>query len=263
MRSARDVRERLAALYPGADLIARGVVHITVTVQPAADRDGPRHVLAVGPHAPPSEHDFFALSATRARVDAILTSAGNVRSEPGLRHDPPPAWADALGDYRATLGKTALPTLAILSGTGELPLDHGMWSDGTPKLILTAAASLATVSARLGERAEVVALAELSAAAAIALLEARGHALVSLEAGPSTLAPLYAPGSPKGVDELLLHTYEAALSDPLALGPRLPPDRLLLAGLRCVCQRTIAEPSGPFRFACYQRESPARPAAPG
>jgi riboflavin biosynthesis pyrimidine reductase len=253
MRSAREVAERLAALYPGARLVARGVVHITVTVHPSGDPRGVRHVLAVGPHAPPSDHDFFALCATRARADALLTSAGNVRAEPGLHHDAPPDWADALVDYRAALGKTAAPTLAILTASGDIPLDHGLWGDHTHKLVITSQRALPALTHRLAGRAELVGLAEPSAAAAIALLKARGHALISLEAGPSTLAPLYSAGTPHAVDELLLHTFEAPLPDPLGLGPALPADSALLAGLTCVGESTLREPSGPFRFACYQR----------
>jgi riboflavin biosynthesis pyrimidine reductase len=254
LRSAREVVASLDALYGGARLITRGVVHITATVHPSGDPRGVRHVLAVGPHAPPSDHDFFALCATRARADALLTSAGNVRAEPGLHHDAPPAWAEALADYRAQLGKAAAPTLAILTASGDIPLDHGLWGDHTHKLVITSQRSLPALTERLAGRAEVVGLAAPSANAAIALLKARGHALVSLEAGPSTLAPLYAGAAPHPVDELLLHTFEAPLADPLGLGPALPADSALLAGLTCVGESTLQEPSGPFRFTCYQRQ---------
>jgi riboflavin biosynthesis pyrimidine reductase len=249
MRAAHEVSARLAALYPGAQLLGRGVVHVTATVRVA----GARHVLAIGPHAPKSEADFFVLAATRARADALITSARNLRSEPDLRHDFPAPWAEALGAYRSALGKPGRVVCAILTRDGELPRDHVSFEDGTPKLVITSRATAARLGTSLADLAEVVGVDDPGPEAAIRVLAARGHALISLEAGPSTLAPLYADPGRRHVDELLLSTFEAALSDPGGLGPALPSDAALVGGLRLCAESRVQEPAGPFHFACYQR----------
>jgi riboflavin biosynthesis pyrimidine reductase len=246
----------LAQLYAGAALQTTGLSHVVAAVRHA----GRLHVLAIGPHAPQSPTDFFVLQATRARADVILTSARNLRAEPHLQHAFVGERSDALKAYRRSLGKPALPTCAILSASGDVPKDHLSFADGTPKLVLTLPAREQALAKALRGKAEVLGIAGLSPTSAVTTLRARGFGLISLEAGPSTAAPLYAASASVRVDELLLTLFEGALPDLRGLGPALPDDALLLSGLALRGESRIREPAGDFVFRLYQRQRASEPA---
>lgn len=240
---ASEVAARLLSLYGTTELVRAGVVHVTAVARAG---DGRLHVLKINASSPQSESDFFVLNLCRARADAILTSAANLRDEPSLVSSLLGPAAPALALYRSqALGKHGPPVCALMTRGGDLPLDHPLWSDGTTKLVLTTPEAQLSVAARLGSRAEVVGVSGLDARAAVALLHARGLPLVSIEAGPSLNAALYRP--PPQVDELLLSICEVALEDG-ALGGALVEDAALFAGLSCVAECVRAERSGPWRF---------------
>jgi len=242
-----QAREAAESLFGAGVIEPQGVTQVSATVRAPDQR---LHVLNIGsPRVPRSVSDFFALNLARARCDAILTSAENVRREPELAHRLAGPAASALAALRRGLGKAEPPLCVILSGSGQLPLDHPVWDDGTPKVVLTHPASEAGARARLGARARVVALPQLSARGAVAWARARAVS-VSVEAGPSTSIPLYA--SPPLVQELLLSVFEGAI-DADALGKALPPDAHLLAGMRCVHEAQREEPSGRWRFQRWLR----------
>jgi len=246
-----EVASALSALYGAPQLLTEGVLHVTSAVRTSvqADARAALRVIAVGPRAPQSTTDFFVLNACRARADALLTTAAILRSEPGLVHTLQGPYAAPLARYRAAeLHKAEPPLCAILTRSAVLPVAHPVWSDGTRKLVLTTPESAAALRALLGSRAEVVALSGLDARSAIALLQERGHALVSVEAGPSTTAPLYrAPGL---VDELLLSLYEGPLEG-VELGGELPDQ--LLEGRECLGESEREEESGRWRFQRWGR----------
>jgi len=210
--------------------------------------------------APQSSTDFFVLQATRARADAILTSARNLRAEPHLRHAFVGEHAEALRAYRHSLGKSTPPTCAILSASGDVPPDHPTFADGTPKVVLTLPERVDGLAQVLQGKADVLGIPALSPASAIATLRARGFRLISLETGPSTASALYATASSIRVDELLLTEFEGALIDPRGIGPALPEDARLLAGLELKGESERSEPAGPFRFRLYQRNGASEPA---
>lgn len=255
---APEVAAQLTSLYGTTELLRAGVVHVTSARRAP---DGRRHVIAIGPAAPPSSTDFFLLNLCRARADAILASAGTLRSEPSLSHALQGPFAGALGRYRErVLHKASPPVVAILTRSGELPLEHPVWEDGTAKLVLTTQEVRSALAARLGARAEVVALdgpgsslagaaTHLDARTATAWLALRGLPLISIEAGPSTSGPLYQP--PSVVDELLLSLFEAPTE--VELGKALPPDGALFSGLRCVADTARDEASGAWRFQRWLR----------
>jgi riboflavin biosynthesis pyrimidine reductase len=245
--AAQDLAESLFG--PGA-CGGQGVIHCCDT---ARNHDGRLHVLRIGPHAPRSEHDFFALNLTRARADALLTTAENLRSEPELSHALAGIHAVELAALRAELlGKTEKPHCAILTRSGDLPLVHPVWSDGTPKLVFTEPENAGALQHKLDQRAQVVAVRELTPRKAIQWLKQElGAEVVGIEAGPRTVGELYE--SPALVDELVLSRFASAGLAPEALGGVLPADARLFAGMTCVHESTREEPSGCWVFQRWVR----------
>lgn len=252
-----EVVASLAALYGPEPLLTRGVVHVTSAVRM---QGGALRVIAIGPGAPRSASDFFVLNACRARADALLTTASILRSEPTVVHSLQGPSAPLLAAYRReVLHKERPPLCAILTRGGQLPREHPVWNDGTDKLVLTTPeaaeplrALLGSLFARAPEGApaspEVLALAELDARSALVLLAQRGHALVSVEAGPSTTGPLYR--EPSVVDELLLSLFEGPRGG-VQLGGELPAG--LLTGRACTGESVRDEESGRWRFQRWRR----------
>jgi riboflavin biosynthesis pyrimidine reductase len=247
-RSARDVERELAALFGSSPLTRTGVVHVTYAARDAQGRLCP---LRIGPGVPRSETDFFVLSACRARADAILTSAQNVRSEPGLSHALSGRWAAALAAYRLALGKHAAPRVAILTRSGDLPQPHPIWNDGTPKVLVTGVEHAEGLAARWAGSAQVAGLAAPSARSACAWLRAQGAGLISVEAGPTSAGALYQ--EPSLVDELLLTLWEDASPHAALLAPPLPEDALLVRGLSLAGSAQREEAGHSFRFERWAR----------
>jgi riboflavin biosynthesis pyrimidine reductase len=242
------VERELEALYGSTQLCRAGVVHVTHVARAPSGRLA---ALEIGPWSPHSPTDFFVLNLCRARADAILTSAENLRREPQLSHALQGPWAAALSAYRrALLGDVEAPLCAILTRSGALPQDHAVWSDGTRKLVLTSPEREAEVRARVGELARVLALEGLSARSACSWLTANGARLVSIEAGPSSARGLYEP--PAQVDELLLTHWESAPPDARLAG-ELPEDDALFQGLRLAGSARRSEGSQSFRFERWVR----------
>jgi riboflavin biosynthesis pyrimidine reductase len=246
-----NVERELALLYGEHALPRAGILHSVHAVRAA---DGRLHALRIDEHAPKSETDWFALSVCRARADAVLTSAENLRREPQLSHQLSGPWAATLTRYRAEqLGKPAALTCAILTRTGDLPLEHPVWSDGTRKLVLCAPEAAPLLRARLGARAEVMAAPQLNAARACRLLQGRGLALVSVEAGPRTASTLYADEA--CVTELWLTRWESAPPN-AALAGALPEDATLFAAMELLGSHERMEHGERFRFERWQRMQP-------
>lgn len=214
-RNAGDV-DALARSMFGAVLPFRGVSHVTATW----DRPGGGlWVMAIGDETPESEHDFFMLNLSRARADAILVTGKVLRDEPTLRYDlqGPGKLPEALAEWRHThAGRSQPPLLIVLtSGRGldpEHPALSGEWA--RPVLFTSDDAELPAMDAR------VVRTPTPDARSAIRWAQSRGATIVSLEAGPSTVLPLYE--KPSVVDELLLGVCHA---------PSIPPE-LAVAKLR-------------------------------
>ena len=185
MTDCHDVSARVRELY-GSDLAApHGVVHV---VSAARASDGLLHVLAIGPHAPRSDTDFFVLQLCRARADAVLTSARILRDEPELSLALVGPWAEALARHRREeLHKPEL-TCAILTRSGDIARSHPLFSEPVHKLVLTSADRKVELGRELAGLAnvEVVAGEHTDARSALELLKARGCSAISIEAGPAT-----------------------------------------------------------------------------
>ncbi len=240
-------RAHAEALFGPGACEPRGVSQICAAVRV---QGGPLHVLAIGPHAPKSEQDFFALNLARARSDALLTSSQNLRCEPMLSHRLQGTYVAELEALRAALHKSAPPVCAILSASGNLPREHVAYADGTPKLVLTTREGAKNALNHWREPPfSVVALPELSPRIALSWLTER-YPSVSVEAGPRTTGPLYA--APPCIDELLLSRYEGALV-PEALGGALPDDATLFHGLTLSHRSEREEESGHWIFERWLR----------
>jgi riboflavin biosynthesis pyrimidine reductase len=152
-----------------------------------------------------SEADRFVMGLLRACADAVLVGAGTLRRSPRTRwtaeHAYPPA-AELYAELRRQRGRPPQPTLAILSGSGEIDVQHPALAQGT--LVLTSEQGAARLGRRLPRSASIVPIGgapPLEPATAVEALRAGGHELILCEGGPTVFAALVAAGL---VDELFL-----------------------------------------------------------
>jgi riboflavin biosynthesis pyrimidine reductase len=249
LRAASErIDARLRALYgevPGEV----GVLHVAA-VAPAPD--GELRVLRVGPGAPRSATDDFALSLARARVDAIVTTGRILRHEPATTHvliGPASQCADLRAWRALRLGRDRPPRSAVLSSGRELDLDHPLLRAAERPLVLTgsAAASRLTEAAR-ARGIEVVGVEPLDLRGALAALREHGMRAIGIEAGPDTALGLYEP--PLAVDELMLSVYEGpALPAEVLGGPFIAEERIA----RLLPRRSRSAREGAWRFERHAR----------
>ena len=226
VRTMEDCERRIADIYGRAlDLTADcGVLHVTAV---GRDPVGELQTIALAPGAPHSATDAFVLHLARARADAIVTTGRILRSEPRLRH--------AIGDdqnlaclaawRRERLGKTGAPLSVVLTAGRELDWRHPLFHQGTQVAVVTSVSAARALRAGAPAAAELIARPEPGLRDTIELLRGRGHACVSIEAGPSSTADLYQP--PLAVDELMLSVFEEhALPEALRAGRFLGEARL-------------------------------------
>jgi riboflavin biosynthesis pyrimidine reductase len=245
--------ERLAReIYGQAPPRVEGVLHVVSTVRPRADASvEPLHVIQINEHAPKSSSDFFVLNFWRAHCDAIVTTAQVVRAEPRLSHTLQGPHAQGLAQYRrAVLGKSQPPFCAVLTRSGALPVEHGMFADPLDYIVLAPPERSQELSSRLGPKAEVVASQDLDLRWALAFMRKRGARTLLIEAGPSTAAQLYL--EPAAVDHLMLSLCTAPVPA-AAVGGALPPDERLFAKLTRHSDVARHEESGVWRFQHYAR----------
>ncbi len=224
LTTAADVDVLVRAMF-GASFDARftraaGLAQV-VAVTPVAASG--MHVLAIGPDAPKSSLDFFVLNLVRAWAEVILVGAEVLRSEPALSYDLSRAegWGDtagALAAWRGARGITAARRLVVLSRSGDVPLDHPVWSSVDAGEIHTGIEGRARLASSLaGTELELWSTESPGLARSVAHLRSRGAQRLSIEAGPGASAPLYADGPQ--VDTLLRSVYRGPV-EPAALGPR-------------------------------------------
>lgn len=253
-RSAADV-DALAARMFGAALPFAGVAHVTALW---ASPTGELWTIAIGPGAPTSEHDLFALNLARARSDAILVTGKVLRDEPELVYElgGPGTAARALAEWRQQrAGRAEPPWVVVLtSGRGLDPRHPALHGWARPMILTTPEASLPP----LPEHVSVVRRAGLDARAAIRWLrEDHGAAVVSVEAGPSTTRALYEP--PVAIDELWLSVFRGRELPAQARAGRLLSEAELVQVLEPASSPFVVdEPSGPWTFQRYvRRDGPA------
>lgn len=168
--------------------------------------------------------DRGVLRSLRASADAILVGAATVRAERYARlFDAEDVAA------RAAAGLADRPPVVVLTRSGDVPWDVGIFAEPESSVVV---ASAAPVAAPPGAAAEVGVLAEADPRAVLEhLAETRGVAVVVCEGGPRLLAALAAAGL---LDDLVITVapmLAGGAGPGLLTGPALdPPSRFALAG---------------------------------
>ena len=250
-----EIDERVAALYGDIDWReASGLLHVAAIHGPSG------RILKIGPDAPPSPIDRFALGLARARADVLVTTGRILRSEPDLVHRYSEASEEdeAIAEWRRrAVGRAERPRLLVLSETGRFPIDHPAFG-ASQGVIWTSAAGAAAMGRPPAGFDVVQAEADRDTARdAIAscvrtLAAERTDATVLLEAGPSTSNAFYEKSGASRVDELLLSRFDGAIA-PAAQGPVFVPEyaRASLFGA-ARSRRSIDEASGSWGFERYR-----------
>ena len=146
--------------------------------------------------------DFRVFVLLRALADVVLAGAGTVRAEGyGL-----PRARPALAARRRSAGQDDAPLLAVVTRSGRVPTDQGLFGAERPTLVVTCRAAGDETLARLrdlaGDRHVIVAGDEdVDVSAALDALGERGFRRVLCEGGPSLLGAVAAAGC---LDELCL-----------------------------------------------------------
>jgi riboflavin biosynthesis pyrimidine reductase len=143
--------------------------------------------------------DKATFGVLRGLCDVVLVGAGTVRTEKYHAPAPNPSFADR----RAAVGQRPAPALAIVTRTGRIPSDTGLFRGASPTYVVTTAkAELAPLRELAGPDHVIVAGDDdLDVEDAVRVLASRGLGRVLLEGGPSLLGSALAAGR---VDELCL-----------------------------------------------------------
>ncbi len=175
----------------------------------------------------PADHRVF--TALRAWADVILVGAGTVRAEGYRAPRTPPALVRARRDR----GQADHPTLAVVTGAGDLP-DAVLAGDPAPWVVTTTGApGLAGLRRRL-PRGHVLAYDGLvDLPATVRALVAAGFRRILTEGGPTLLGALMAADL---LDELCLTWSPTLVAGPaprpvVAPGWLAPPAEARLGGL--------------------------------
>ncbi|HEY6740403.1 MAG TPA: dihydrofolate reductase family protein [Actinopolymorphaceae bacterium] len=150
-----------------------------------------------------SEADRFVMGVLRARADVVLVGSGTLHAHPTIRWTPeeahPPS-ATAYAAYRDQLGLPPAPTVAVLSRSGRLDVNHPAVVAGA--VVLTSPEGADRLRGRLPDESRVVPLGDgADPTAAIEGLRSLGHRYILSEAGPHVFGAMLAAGV---VDELFL-----------------------------------------------------------
>lgn len=139
--------------------------------------------------------DMRVFSVIRSLADVVIVGAGTVRAEQLTRLSAKPLHQAA----RAGRSQPPVPTLAIVTGSGDLDWDRLNSRGDSPVIVYTSATDPAVV-ARLRENATVVQGDPTPAAVALDLIR-RGHRRLLCEGGPTLLGQWVAAG---WIDEMCL-----------------------------------------------------------
>ena len=240
---ARQVRE----LYADDLLEDEGVLQVS---SGWLDAQGVLHSIRIGPQAPRSATDGFALGLARARADIIVTTGRILRDEPELVHeiasDPR---LDLSAWRREHLRRSSPPEVAVLTSGRALDWNHPVFSRASRVSIFTGEdqrRALATEAKARGVK--LITDPEPTLEGLLAYLGTRHEVrTVTLEVGPSTVASLYAGGG--HVQEWMLSACLAETIAQEVVGDPWPDSsQRLRAGLRLRSERRLEEESGPWAF---------------
>jgi riboflavin-specific deaminase-like protein len=143
--------------------------------------------------------DTAVFQVLRSLADVILVGAGTVRAE-GYGPAKPRA---AFADRRAAAGQQPAPALAVVTRSGFVPGDTGLFSGDVPTYVVTTAGADLDRLRRVAGDGHVIVAGEdeVDVADAVRALASRGLRRVLLEGGPTLLGSALAAGR---VDELCL-----------------------------------------------------------
>jgi riboflavin biosynthesis pyrimidine reductase len=152
------------------------------------------------------EPDRFVMGLLRALSDAVLIGAGTLRAAPTERWTPDfvhPDSAVAFASLRRQLGLRPQPLTTVVSGSGELDMDHPGLADATVDvLVITTDAGAEALARRGAGHVEVRSVGDrVEPADVLGALRSQGAKLVLCEGGPHLFGQLLAAHL---VDELFL-----------------------------------------------------------
>lgn len=155
--------------------------------------------------------DMRVFSVVRSLADAVVVGAQTVRSERLTRMSPKPTHAD----QRRTRGQADVPTMVIVTSSGDLPWDR-INARGTSPVWVATNTSDPQVLAQLRRHADEVLTGVVSPQAVKDALVVRGLRRIVCEGGPSVLTQWMDAGL---IDEMCLTVSPQLLGAPGA--PRL------------------------------------------
>ncbi|HXC78126.1 MAG TPA: dihydrofolate reductase family protein [Candidatus Acidoferrum sp.] len=149
--------------------------------------------------------DRFLMGLLRACADAVVLGAGTLRATPGHLWTPAhvyPALATEFTALRSALGRSAEPSLVVLTGSGELDFSHPAIVRGA--CVITTGPGAKRIGSRLPPSCELLVMGKgkrLDLGKVVGELRERGLIVLLSEAGPHVTGHLVAEGL---LDEVFL-----------------------------------------------------------
>ena len=140
--------------------------------------------------------DRFMMALLRGVADAVVVGAGTLREHggPWTAQKAFPSGADDLGRMRAEVTKDDVPTLVVVTASGNLPAEH----PSVPSAIVVTTSSGARTLTEGGVRAaEVIDVGEsddVGARLVIQRLRGRGYRRILTEGGPGLMGSMLEAG---------------------------------------------------------------------
>jgi riboflavin biosynthesis pyrimidine reductase len=245
-KAAARVEARARWMFgPGQAALERGVVHPTSVVR---GPNGLLWTLAIDDAAPRSKCDRFSLLLARATADAIVVTGKLLRDEPELSHALVGPEASDLLEWRRAHGRTGPPAVLVLTSGQDLPEGHPLWTRTVPPIVVTSEEGFARLAAIRARGVACVALEHPSLHETIRYARSElGARTVSVEAGASTTARLYASGA-RVVDELWLSRFHGPTAETQRAAPLGRLEDITDALPHAGPTRHVIEPSGRWSF---------------
>ena len=208
-----------------------------------------------------SEGDRFVMGLLRAYADVVLIGSGTLHGSPTTlwtAEDAYPAGRAEYADWRNHRGLPPDPLLAVMTGSGQIDVDHPALVAGA--LVLTTTDGARALGNRLPDRSSLVVLpgaAHVDPGAAVGALRDLGHQTILSEAGPRVLGSLLAA---RLVDDIFL-TQSPLVAGRDAANPRLGlvEDTVLLPQLRVESRLGSIRRHSEHLFVQYRLTKPKPP----
>lgn len=201
--------------------------------------------------------DRFVMGLLRAYADVVLIGSGTLHGSPRTRWTPEDAYPAGRPAYDAWRHQRRLPpapSLAVMTASGEIDVNHPAMVAGAT--VLTTSAGAARLQGRLPAPCTLQVLPgtrAVDARAAVAALYGSGHQTIVSEAGPRVFGSMLAA---RLVDDLFL-TQSPLLAGQTAGVPRwsLVEDTVLLPDLRVQSRLGSIRRQGEHLFVQYRLDN--------